>query len=370
MQFIRGEDMYGIFTAAFSYTAALVGAGFASGQEIISFFVRYGNYSFIGIAAAAAMFGLFAAIVLSECVQGKITCYDEYLNLEMNKPFKRITELVTFIYSLVVFCVMASCCGEMGYALFGADVRAGTVLLCIMCGAVFLMGTNGALDFNAVLGVIITVGIITCCFYILTYREHQTFSNSAHIAASSLSYSGYNLLSAGCVLVPLSGKLKSRGEAWLTGAVSACAMLVMMLLMWWILSIYYGKINLGEIPMLTMAMRQNKTLTVIYSILLFAAVLSTAVSNGIGCVNIMAGCIGKKAAGAFVILCGLCLGMTGFSNLINTAYRICGYAGIAIAAFILIKFFSKKFKMMKNEENKRKHKIYRALGKKYRKNKG
>lgn len=338
--------MRNIFLVSFSYAAALVGAGFASGQEIISFFVRYGRMSFIGVALAALLFGVFAAVILCGCIESSTVCYSEYLEGIMPKPVRCVTEVLTLVFGLSVFCVMASCCGEMGYALFGIDTKWGVISMCIICALIFVLGTDGAMNLNAVLGFIIVIGIIACCFYILTYREHQTFSNNTKMAASSLSYSGYNLLTAGCVLAPLSRRLNNKSDACLAGFVSACAMFVMMILMWWILSIYHGKINLGEIPMLTMAMRQNKTLTVIYGILLLTAVLSTAVSNGISCVNIICTKTGRAAAGAIVVACGLCFGGAGFSKLINTAYRICGYAGIFVVLYMLII----SLKKIKNKE--------------------
>ena len=344
--------MYNIFMVAFSYSAALVGAGFASGQEIISFFVRYGKMSFWGIALSALLFGVFAAVILCECVEKSTVCYSRYLDNIMSKHMKRITELLTLIYGLCVFCVMASCCGEMGYALFGISASKGVILICAVCAIVFALGTDNAMDLNAVLGFIIVTGVITCCFYILTYREHQTFLSGAKPFVSSLSYSGYNLLSAGAILSPLSRRLKTKSEAILAGFISSVSMFMMMFLMWWILCIYYGKINLGEIPMLTMAMRQNGVITVIYSILLFTAVLSTAISNGISCINILCTKMGRFTAGAIVIACGLCFGTASFSSLINTAYRLCGYAGIFIVGYIIVHFIKTHIPHLRNNLKK------------------
>ncbi len=344
--------MFNIFVVSFSYAAALVGAGFASGQEIISFFVRYGKASLFGIMLSSLLFGLFAAVILSKSIEFKTDCYSDYLRKLMPRPIERLSEAVTVLYGLSVFCVMSSCCGRMGYMLFGADIRIGIAVMCALCAAVLFTGTDGAINFNAVLGAVITIGTIACCIYLLAYREHQTFSNNTKMTMSALSYSGYNLLTAGAVLVPMSKRIKNKTDAYLTGAVSACIMFSMMLLIWGILSIYYGKINLGEIPMLTMVMRQNTAVTVIYGLLLFAAVLSTAVSSGISTVNIIGTYTGRIPACIITILCGLCFGMTAFSALIDTAYRYCGYVGIFVVIYILI-FSVKGRKLKKNKENKR-----------------
>ena len=55
--------MPGIFLAAFSYVAALMGAGFASGQETLTFFAVFSEYGIIGIAAASLIIGIFGGMV-------------------------------------------------------------------------------------------------------------------------------------------------------------------------------------------------------------------------------------------------------------------------------------------------------------------
>lgn len=328
--------MFNISVTAFSYVAALVGAGFASGQEILSFFVRFGKPGFWGILISSVLFGLFAAIVLKKSIELKTDRYSEYLSAIMPAAIRRLSEAVTALFGLAVFCVMASCSGRMGYMLFGTDVKIGVGIICILSAAVFFGGTNGAININAVLGAVITIGIVSCCFYIAAYREHQVFSNNIKMTFSALSYSGYNLLTAGTVLVPMSSRLKSKSDAYQAGILSSCIMFTMMLLIWGILSIYYGKIPLGEIPMLTMAMRQNTAITIIYGILLFASVLSTALSSGIGTINIISTYIGRINACIITVLFGFCFGLSSFSGLINTAYRLCGYAGIFIILYIII----------------------------------
>ena len=80
--------------------------------------------------------------------------------------------------------------------------------------------------------------------------------------------------------------MQDRKEAALASVMSGVVLFVMMLLIWTVLEIYYGKINLGEIPMLTMALRQNKVFGAIYGTMLFFAVITTDVSNGFNVLDI------------------------------------------------------------------------------------
>lgn len=230
---------------------------------------------------------------------------------------------------------MAACSGEMGYVLFGIKNVYGALFMCVLCGAVMMFKADDALTLNAVIGGIIVVSIITVTLYLLRYREHQAFSNSASVLLSGVSYSGYNLLSAGVILSQLAQRLKCRKDAYLTGFAAAFSIFVIMILMWGLLSIYYGKIQLGEIPMLTLALRENKYIAAMYSAVLFLAVFSTALSNGIGAVNILSGKTGRKKAVILISGIGFCFSGAGFSTLINGVYRACGYVGAVFLAYII-----------------------------------
>lgn len=343
--------MGNIFIAAGAYVATLIGAGFASGQEIISFFVRYGKTSIVGLAAAAALFGIFAAAVMGECVGSGIKSYNEYLARFMGKRLRAAAEAVTLFFAVSVFCVMAACCGEMGAVLMGVRNIYGSLFMCALCAVVMLFKTDDALSVNAVIGAVITVSIITCTLYLLRYREHQAFSNNAKMLMSGVSYSGYNVLTAGVILAELSKRLKTKRDAYLASFAAAFALLIIMLPMWGLLSVYHGKINLGEIPMLTMALRENGAIAAAYSAVLFLAVFSTALSNGISAVNIMSAGMNRKSAACIVAFIGFCMSGAGFSSLINAVYRACGYIGAVFMAYVFYNCI-RRGKQTKKEENR------------------
>ena len=345
--------MGSIFIAAGAYAATLIGAGFASGQEIISFFVKYGKTSIFTLAMAAALLGAFAAAVMGECAEHGINSYSGYLRRFMGEKLCKASEVMTLFFAVAVFCVMAACCGEMGNALFGVKNIYGALLLCVTCGAVMMFKTDSALNINAVIGGVIVVSIITCVLYLLRYREHQAFFNSAKMVTAGVSYSGYNVLTAGVILTQLASRLKNRREAYLAAGASAFAIFIIMALMWGLLSIYYGKIELGEIPMLTMAMRENRGIAAVYAAVLFFAVFSTALSNGIGAVNIISGRTGRKRAAALVAFTGFCMSGAGFSSLINAVYRTCGYIGAVFLVYVLLRYILLT-KNTKNEDKRRK----------------
>lgn len=324
-----------ILSVACGYVAAIIGAGFASGQEIVSFFVKYGRCSIVGVIISCVLFALFAYAVLGACSGKGQRTYGEFLSGIMGKRLRGITEAITIIFALSTVCVMTACSGEIGYILFGAEKIIGAAVFIVICGVIMLMDGKKIMGINSVLGAVIIFGIIFSSLYILRFREHQTFSREASMVVSGVTYAGYNLLTAGAVLSGMSRFLRSKREAALAAASSGIMLFIMMTLLWGVLSIYHGKVNLGEIPMLTMTLRQSKAMGCMYSVLLFFAVLTTGVANCFGIADMTEGKINRKYAAVITLAAGLAFSGAGVATLVNTAYRVCGWAGMIIICIIM-----------------------------------
>ncbi|HHY09574.1 MAG TPA: hypothetical protein GX528_03295, partial [Firmicutes bacterium] len=58
------------------YVAGVIGAGFASGQELVFFFVKYGGAGIIGVFAAVLTLTVGSAAVLEYCKKKEINSYE------------------------------------------------------------------------------------------------------------------------------------------------------------------------------------------------------------------------------------------------------------------------------------------------------
>lgn len=344
------RNIRNIFSVACGYVAAVIGAGFASGQEIVSFFLKYGKCSIIGIMLACIMFSAFAYVVLRVCVERRIHSYSDFLNTILGSRMKKFTECMTLIFAMASLCVMTACAGEMGMQLFGMEKVTGALIFTLICGAIMLLGNKKIMGVNSILGAVIVFGIIFCCLYILRFREHQAFVNQTKMVVSGISYAGYNLLTAGVILSGMSRFLEDKKDAALAAGVAGAVFFILITLIWGVLGIYYGKVNLGEIPMLTMTFRQNNVLGGLYGVMLFFAVLTTAISSGFGVLDIAEKKIGRNPSMVFMLIVGFCFSGAGFSKLINTAYRFCGYVGIVFVFFVFYSFLKKVNKVVKERK--------------------
>lgn len=318
------------------YIAAVVGAGFASGQEIVSFFVRYGKWSILGIVAAALLFGFFAYAILEGCRRYRCVDFDIYIGHIAKPGFSKIIRLIICAFMFCVFCAMISGSGETCSALIGIPRVYGMTITAILCLVILSYKQEGFMLFNSIVGAIIIVGVLFTCVYILKYREMSVFAqNTVKIGVSSVTYVSYNILTAGVTLAVLSRNIKTGAKSLCVGILSGIILFCMMAGIWAVISIYYNKIPLGEVPMLTLALRQNTALAVSYGFILFAAMLTTAIASGYGVIEMLGGFgLKRNLVACLVVSMGYLLGGCKFSMLIDVAYRMCGYIGILLLVVV------------------------------------
>ena len=72
-----------IIIASYSFIAAVIGAGFASGQEIMCYFVRFGKLGFPGIVIFAAVFAVFSFSVMCACKKLGILTENEKTSIKL-----------------------------------------------------------------------------------------------------------------------------------------------------------------------------------------------------------------------------------------------------------------------------------------------
>lgn len=324
-----------IIIASYSFIAAVIGAGFASGQEIMCYFVRFGRLGFIGIAVFAAVFAVFSFSVMYSCKKLGILSFDEFLGIFPYRTLRNIIRYSIGVFAFAVYAVMISAAGGIGAMITPLPQRLCALICAVICALLLCRGADGVFSLNGILGVILTVGITACCMYILRYREHHAFSQTVSALSDSYIYSGYNLISLTPVMAVLGSRLSSRRAAATVSAISAAALFIMTALMYVILSIYANKVDLGEFPMLTLAYRQNRILGAFYYIMLAGAILTTLLSSG-GSIAESFG-FDKRPLPVFAATAAAYfLSGAGFEKLVNTAYRFCGIAGAVLLTIITI----------------------------------
>ncbi len=322
--------MLNIIIASCSIVAALIGAGFASGQEILCYFVVFGRNGIWGLITSALVFAVFILSVLIYCIKNHITTYKEFLEIFKRPYSRRLIKIVTVVFSLAVFSAMISALTEVITDIIPLSLPLAGLIVTFFSIGVFIKGTDKVFQLNGIIGIGLVFFMTFAVLYILTWREVHTFSPVAiRSVRDGFVYGGYNLVTLTPVLISLSKKLNSKTDALTVTLTTTVITTLLVGLVFVLLSIYHNKIELGSLPLLTLAKRQSIGFGVFYTFILSCAIITTLLSGG-GAVIDTLEIKDKPLYIGTVSVLAYALSGIGFSNLINVAYRLCGIAGILV----------------------------------------
>ena len=314
------------------YIAAIIGAGFASGSEVVYYFAKFGKIGFFGIVLSSLLFGLMAGWILGISKEKGYNDFNGFLDGMFPQRVVKVLKGVIYLFMFVVFSAMISGSGETVSILTGGKKMWGVIAILVTVAVVLLKDIRGFMSVSGILSVFMIIGILGVSIYLLRFREIEVFSPNVDWVGSGISYTGYNILTAAAILPAMSGCTEKPGRV---GVISGVGLGVMILSLWGIISIYYGKIPLGSIPMLTICKRQGVWLSVIYSMVLYMAMFTTALANGFALLDVM-NMKRVKAIGVITVL-GFFTSSFSFDFFVDVVYRMAGVLGIAFMGYIFLK---------------------------------
>lgn len=321
------------------FISAFIGAGFSSGNEILFYFSKYGIGGVFGILLAVFLFSFLQVTVISQAHITKSFTIDKYLKSIMNEKLAKITAVISYFFMAIVFSAMLSGFGELIFNVFGIKQFYGILLMLFLCYITVLKGYKGFIKCESFMSVIIILTTIFTVFYILLFRE-KTVPASAFFdnwAISSVSYVSYNFLTSSALLCVL-GREYQEKIVVKSGFLTFFILSFIMILLWYIIVLYAGMINLGSLPMLTIAMRQSKIIGYIYSVSIFISMFTTAISNYYLLSVKLCDHLPKQLSNLLIIAFGLFLSKFDFGFIIDKLYRFSGLISLFFIYYVF-KFY-------------------------------
>lgn len=337
------KELKNTFLIAGTYVATVIGAGFASGQEILSYFVIYGKKSVYGLMIVCVLFILCALCVMLRVDKNDINGFDEYMNAISGRYMCVFIRLCVTLFMFASFCSMAAGSGELIYDSFGTERAYGMAVMLVMCAVVFLFDIKGILAVNAVLAPIMAVSLFVLGIYSFVCRDTVVFGGGAaarlcdNYITSALIYASYNILTAIVILAQMKPMISKRSVCFSSAVIGGGALFVIALAIWGAIKLYYGKIPLGEMPFLTIVARRGNVLRSIYAAVLYFSMFTTAISCGYGVIERLKSVLKiKKLTAVIVLTAASCPVLTlGFSDIVKNVYSLFGYLGLVLIVYVL-----------------------------------
>lgn len=141
-----------ILKVVFVIIGTLIGAGFASGQEVNTFFFSFGVKGLIGIILSSFIIGIIIYKTFKIIYKNNINNYKEFLNcLLKNEKINNITNSIINIFILVSFYVMIAGFGAYLEQEINLNSFIGSSILAFLCVILFKTNIKGIVKINEIL---------------------------------------------------------------------------------------------------------------------------------------------------------------------------------------------------------------------------
>lgn len=148
----RNVTFMNILKVVFVIIGTLIGAGFASGQEIYTFFFSYGIKGILGIIISSTIIGLTIYKTFKIIEKNNIKNYKEFLDFFIkNEKIKELINSIINIFILVSFYVMIAGFGAYLEQEINLNNFIGSSILAILCIILFKTNINGIVKINEIL---------------------------------------------------------------------------------------------------------------------------------------------------------------------------------------------------------------------------
>lgn len=323
------------------YVGTVIGAGFASGREIIQFFAIYGVKGIFGMVISGFLFSTVGSLVLLKIYKKQINSFKELVGKLFGHRLGFVLDTIIGFSLYSGYSVMLSGSGAIFKEELGLPYIFGIIVMVILTFIVFLFRLEGLSLINSILVPILIVGILFTTTY-LNIREGFNFSNikgvrpfiEGEFIISAFLYFGSNSLIVIIVFSSLLPLLKDRKTAILGGTTGGIILFFLGISILTSMLIFYNDVVNLEVPMLKICASISDTYRKVYAVILWIGIFTTALANGFGFMNRFKK--NRLLYTAIFCISAIPLARLGFANLVGIIYPIFGFIGIVIMILVLI----------------------------------
>ncbi len=329
-------------TIALAFVGLLVGAGFASGQEVIQYFISFGTMGLWGVVVAGVIMCFAGAVILQ---MGSYFLADEHNAVFRHVAHPIVSRFLDVSTTLTLFCigfVMIAGAGSNLEQQFGLPTWVGAAL---MTALVLVSGFLNVEKISQVIGAItplIIIAVVVAGAYTL-FNLPETTSGLSEIAAqepsalphwllSAVNYTAMALMLGLSMLLVIGGNSLNPKTAGYGGLVGGIVFTVLLFILAFVLFLNIEDISGADMPLLAVFANMNPAVAVIVALVIYAMIYNTAIGMFYALGKRLTAKRPEKFRSVFVIgtLAGFLVSFLGFSNLLGWVYPVLGYIGMVM----------------------------------------
>ncbi|MBO8159666.1 MAG: hypothetical protein H0Z36_08930 [Thermosyntropha sp.] len=322
------------------YLGAIIGAGFASGQEIVQFFVVYGNYGLKGAVLSGAFFAIFGMMLFYIAHLKGISNYQAMLAYILGSKLGMIADFMLAIFLFLGTSTMLAASGAVFYEHLYLSKNLGIFLACFLVIFFLIMGRKGLfMSYNILVPVkiLLLLAISGYAAFGIEARPVEAYTafmfpqNMKFWFLSSLLYVAYNFALALVVLTEYQ-TVTSFHTGILGAGLGGIVLGVLIIFTYDALGRFLPSVMFYEVPMLYVSGNISRTVKYVYTAVLWVGILTTAIANVYGFAQRFAHFSGISYQICLVLCIALALPLSlqSFSSLVGVVYPLFGLLGMVI----------------------------------------
>lgn len=349
-----------------AFIGIVVGAGFASGQEAMQYFVAFGEWGLWGIALAAALMMVTGVSILQLGSYFQAVEHTAVYNKIASPVTAKILDWSTLITLFSIgFVMFAGGGSNINQQFPSIPVWVGGTVMLILVLLVGLM------DVDRVTRVIGTITPFIIFFVVLatgytiltadvdfaslnTWAIDNVNTSLPNWWLSALNYTGLNVMTAVSMSIVIGGNFLDNRAVGIGGVIGGFLYLILLALLVFALFFEAKDVNGEDMPVLKLITGIHPVLGVLMTFVIYGMVFNTAIG--------MFYALGKRLTRnnpqrfypvyAASCIIGFILSFIGFQSLVSNVYPILGYLGL-LMIFVMVYNRIKNRGMLADESDRR-----------------
>ncbi|NLP14215.1 MAG: hypothetical protein GX383_07065, partial [Clostridium sp.] len=315
------------FQVAGTYIGTIVGAGFASGQEILQFFVSFGRKGLIGILIITVLFIYFGYIIMELGWKHNVSSHLPIVRKVGGRYLGVFSDIVITFFLFGALTAMIAGSGALFHQEFNLHPLLGSLFMATITVITVLGGFNSII--NSISIVVPFLVLSAVLVSIVTLLKSPPLSEISHSGIerpimlrnwlwASILYISYNIIPSISILGPLGNQAQDRKTIKNGALLGGIGLGIGAAAIFLTLYVNADSIKHLEIPMIMVVRNISPEVRIIYATVLLAEIYTSAVGDLYGFAARICNLNAKSTT--FVVLACSCLAflasLTGFSNLV------------------------------------------------------
>ncbi|MBN9644991.1 hypothetical protein ACFSSC_06645 [Corynebacterium mendelii] len=336
-----------VISIAMAFVGLAVGAGFASGQEVMQFFVHFGTAGIWGAVFVAIFMAIGGMVILQLGSYYQANEHTAVLDEVAHPVLAKVLDWSVMLTIFSIGFVMFAGGGANLNQAFGIHNNWGSLILLVLVLLIGRLDIDKVSNAIAVTTPLIIVMLFIAFIYVIF--THDTPTEQLEIAAENvkttlpnafigtINYAGFNLIVVLSMSIVIGGYYLNPRAAGLGGLLGGTTFGLMLIMSTVALFLKIDEVYTSPLPMLQIVQDMTPFLGYVMSIAIYGMIFNSAIGMFYSLAKRLTS---KKPDKAFyptfvaVVLLGFVISFFGFRNLVTYVYPLLGYVGVVLSVVL------------------------------------